>query len=248
MGSKSRIAKYIVPIIQDRLDENLTIYIEPFCGGGNVIDKIKCKNKIASDNNEYLIELFKNANKVKTELPDIVTKEHYKECKEACKYNDFSKYPMWYLAAIGFFASYSGKFYDGGFNGVGFLEERSKRHYYDEARRNFIKQIPNLKNIEFRYGDYEELYQEGMWFDCVFYCDIPYKNTTQYSTSIGFNYDRFWNWADRMSKNNTVLVSEYQAPNNWECIWSKPLPKTMNHGNNVQALERLFEIENSGEI
>lgn len=34
MGSKSRIAKYIVPIIQSCIDENnITEYYEPFVGG-----------------------------------------------------------------------------------------------------------------------------------------------------------------------------------------------------------------------
>ena len=35
MGSKSRIAKYIVPILQESIDSNnVTTYIEPFVGGG----------------------------------------------------------------------------------------------------------------------------------------------------------------------------------------------------------------------
>lgn len=34
MGSKSRISKYIVPIIQKYIDENaIKTYIEPFVGG-----------------------------------------------------------------------------------------------------------------------------------------------------------------------------------------------------------------------
>jgi DNA adenine methylase len=34
MGSKSRIAKYIVPIIQKYINENdIAMYIEPFVGG-----------------------------------------------------------------------------------------------------------------------------------------------------------------------------------------------------------------------
>lgn len=47
MGSKSRIAKDIIPIIQKYIDDNeITSYIEPFCGGANVIDKIKCKTEL----------------------------------------------------------------------------------------------------------------------------------------------------------------------------------------------------------
>lgn len=65
MGSKSRIAKYIVPIIQRYIDENnIECYIEPFCGGLNVIDKVKCEYKIASDIHRYLIALFKNIDKI----------------------------------------------------------------------------------------------------------------------------------------------------------------------------------------
>ena len=42
MGSKSRIAKHIVPIIQEKIKENnIKTYIEPFCGGCNIIDKIQ---------------------------------------------------------------------------------------------------------------------------------------------------------------------------------------------------------------
>ena len=59
MGSKSRIAKYIVPIIQKCIDDNnIRYYIEPFVGGANIIDKIICENKSGSDKNEYLIALL----------------------------------------------------------------------------------------------------------------------------------------------------------------------------------------------
>ena len=56
MGSKSRIAKHIVPIIQRRMEDyNIKTFIDCFCGGCNIIDKVKCNKKIASDNNEFLI-------------------------------------------------------------------------------------------------------------------------------------------------------------------------------------------------
>lgn len=242
MGSKSRIAKHIVPIIQRYIDENnIQYYIEPFCGGLNVIDKVKCNYKIASDNNDFLIELFKHRDKLNS-LPEIVTKEHYSECRQAYYDKDFSKYPQWYIGAIGFLASYSGRFYDGGFNGQGFLDGRSKRHYYDEAKRNLLAQVKSLSDIEFQCGDYEELYSEK-FCDCLFYCDIPYKGTKQYNTSLNFDYNRFWGWAEKMSERNIVLVSEYCAPSNWECIWQKDLLKTMNHGNNVNSVERLFKVK-----
>jgi DNA adenine methylase len=57
MGSKARFAKYLLPIIlKERTEEQY--YVEPFVGGCNIIDKVKGK-RIASDNNKYLIALWK---------------------------------------------------------------------------------------------------------------------------------------------------------------------------------------------
>lgn len=62
MGSKSRIKKYVVPILQKIIEENnIDTYIEPFVGGANVIDSIECPTKIGGDKSEPLIELLKYA-------------------------------------------------------------------------------------------------------------------------------------------------------------------------------------------
>lgn len=59
VGSKSRIAPAIVPIIQDYIDKSGTgTYIEPFVGGANVIDKIKAEYRVGFDKNGYLIALL----------------------------------------------------------------------------------------------------------------------------------------------------------------------------------------------
>lgn len=117
MGSKSRIAKHIVPIIQRYIDENnIKCYIEPFCGGLNVIDKVKCEYKIASDIHRYLIALFKNIDKIYT-LPDFITKEHYSEVRECFNENN-NCLEDWYIGAIRFLASYNGRFFDGGYAGL----------------------------------------------------------------------------------------------------------------------------------
>ena len=42
MGSKAKVARYIVPIIQEQIERSgYETYLEPFCGGCNVIDKIE---------------------------------------------------------------------------------------------------------------------------------------------------------------------------------------------------------------
>ena len=40
VGSKARISRHILPIIQGAIDRNgIETYVEPFVGGGNLIDK-----------------------------------------------------------------------------------------------------------------------------------------------------------------------------------------------------------------
>lgn len=106
MGSKSKIVNYILPIIQERLDNyNIKTYIEPFCGGCNVIDKVICEKRIASDNQKYLIAMFKNLDKI-LDLPDFITKEHYSEVRE-CFNKGLNTFEDWYIGAIGFLARYN---------------------------------------------------------------------------------------------------------------------------------------------
>ena len=66
------------------------------------------------------------------------------------------KYPDWYIGAIGFLASYNGKFF-GGRAGTVRTKINTIRNYYDEAKRNFLAQIPNLDGIEFGEFDYRQL-------------------------------------------------------------------------------------------
>lgn len=59
MGSKNRISKHLKPIIESYLIDK-DVYIEPFVGGANMIDKINFNNKIGSDLNKYVIESYKD--------------------------------------------------------------------------------------------------------------------------------------------------------------------------------------------
>lgn len=236
MGSKSRIAKYIVPILQSYIDKNgIENHIEPFIGGANIIDKIKCKNKYASDNNEYLIELYKNLDKINT-LPETITKEEYSKVRD-CYNNNSSNYEKWYVGAIGFLASYNGRFFDGGYAGIVHTKANTIRDYYDEAKRNLEKQIPNLKDIHWKCCDYKELKNIRNF---LIYCDIPYKDTKQYNTSKNFNHDVFWEWVRDKSKNNIVIVSECQAPKDMTCIWEQKIIRSIDNTKRVGSVEKLF--------
>lgn len=125
MGSKSRIAKDIVPIIQKCIDDNnIEIYIEPFVGGANVIDKINCKNKIGNDLNKYLIGLLSYVSN-NGELLQEVSRELYSEVRSNYL-KENNNYEDWYVGNIGFLASYNGRWFDGGFAKPGYEKTKNR--------------------------------------------------------------------------------------------------------------------------
>lgn len=235
VGSKSRIAKHIVPIIQSYIDNtSANFYLEPFVGGANVIDKISCDKKLGYDINHYLIELFKNMNQIAT-LPDEITAEEYSRVRKSCQTKD-NAYPDWYIGAVGFLASYNGKFF-GGRAGIVKTKINTYRNYYDEAKRNILAQLPNLQDVEFAEVDYQTI-DMSKFSGGVIYCDIPYMGTTGYENT--FDHTQFWKWAEKASETNIVLVSEQQAPENWKSIWSQPVKRTLDNASRQNITENLF--------
>lgn len=235
MGSKSRIAKYIVPIIQDYIDRSgFDAYVEPFCGGCNVIDKVVCKNRYANDKNHYLIELYKHVNEI-TKLPPYITKEHYDDVRCSYRTNN-RKYDDWYIGAIGFLASYNGRFFDGGYAGVVKTRSGQIRNYYDESKRNIMSQIDKLNPIVFSCMDY----QEFQIHNAVIYCDPPYEGTKQYGISKNFDHAKFWDWVRHVSKTNIVIISEMSAPEDFDCIWEQSVTRTIDNNKRVSGIEKLF--------
>lgn len=233
VGSKNRLAKDLAPIIQSYIDNNnITRYWEPFVGGANMIDKIKCKNKFGSDIHPYLIALLKQAQTDTSIFPETINKERYDNVRA-----NPQNYPDWFVGLVGFCASYNGKWWGGYANGVK-TKIGTIRNYTDEAIRNLVKQAPNLEDIEFSCKNYADC---GCGLkNYVIYCDIPYKSTTKYATSE-FDYESFYEWCRYMSKDNIVLISEYSMPDDFECIWSKELKCTLDKDSRTDRVEKLFK-------
>lgn len=239
MGSKSKVAKFIVPIIQEYIDKTKPwAYIEPFCGGCNIIDKVAAPKRFAHDKQKYLIALLQNLNRLDS-LPEFVSKKLYDDVRE-CYNRGTEKYSDWYIGAIGFLASYNGRFFDGGYAGIVKTKAGPERNYYKEALANLKAQAKSLKGVEFICGDYRLIDTEN----AVIYCDPPYDNTKEYSVSRKFDYEEFWRWVRKMSVNNIVLVSCNEAPEDFECIWQKDVKRTMNSADTkLRAIERLYIIK-----
>ena len=239
MGSKNRIAKHIVPIIQEKMKENnIQLYVEPFVGGANIIDKVVCEKKIGCDKQHYLIELYKNLDRFK-ELPDFIPKEHYDDVRN-CYNLKSDKFPAWYVGMIGFLASYNGRFFDGGYAGIVKTKDGKFRNYYAEAKRNLEKQIPSLQGIEWKSGDYRTTCSNVE--NALIYCDPPYKDAKRQKSDFEFYHDDFWDWCREMSERNIVLISEHAARDDFECIWEMPVKRTIDNTKRVAAVEKLFEL------
>ena len=235
MGSKSRIAKHIVPIIQHYIDHSgAAEYIEPFVGGANVIDKIDAPSRSGNDINPYLIALLSFMQRGGT-LPDGISYEEYSAVRA-----DKARFPAWFVGCAGFLASYNGRFFDGGYAGIVHTKAGTVRDYYAEARRNLIEQAQRLESIEFACKDYRMYSGQSTFKNCVIYCDPPYKGTKQYTNSGRFNYGEFWETMRQWSESNVVLVSEYNAPDDFTCIWEQPIFRTVDNTKRVPTMERMF--------
>ena len=185
-----------MPIIQKCIDENnIKIYYEPFVGGANMIDKIKCENRIGNDIHKELIAMWNELQKGWVP-PNHITEEEYISVR-----NNKEKYPNYYVGYVGFHATFGAKYFGGyarGFKADGI----TPRDESNEAYRNTMKQLPRILNVKFTNIDYRDLKIKN----AVIYCDPPYQGTTKYETE-SFEYDGFWNWCREMSKENWLFKS-----------------------------------------
>lgn len=237
MGSKNKYAKYIVPILQKAIDENnVDTYIECFVGGANIIDKIKCANRYGYDKSDTLIALLQQAQEDFSKVLEDGSRELWDKgkayVKDGIMPEDMS---LADIGAMEFFASFS----NGGFP-RGYAKNTLERNYFQEARRNLEAQAPDLKGIVFKCQDYRDLDRETK--GAVIYLDPPYEGTKKYgyASQPQIDYDEFWEWVRKISKDNYVFVSEQSAPQDFDIIWEQPATRTTNKENNYKAIERLF--------
>ena len=227
MGSKNRIAKELIPIITKDLKPNQW-YVEPFVGGANMIDKIEHPYKLGADNNKYLIALLEAVQNGQ-ELPEHITKDEYIAVK-----TNKDNYPDWYVGFVGFISSFRAKFF-GGYSGYYTTKTGIQRNYIKERINNILKQ--NLDGIKLVCSSYDAL---DIPANSIIYCDPPYNGTTKYKDS--FDSDAFWQWCrDKAKEGHTVYVSEYNAPEDFKCIWEKQINSNLG-GTSKTATEKLFTI------
>ena len=232
VGGKKKLAKYICPILQKELDTGkYSAYVEPFGGGGNIMENINFPVRYFYDINKYLIAFYKALQDGwEMPQPNSFGAEHYNEVKSSFKAKDW-KYPDYYYGYMMFVPSYNGKMW-GSYAKDGRLPYQ-KEHYLS-VKENFLK----IKDCVFEAKSYENL----AFNNCLIYCDIPYRESKKQYYDIAFDYKKFYDWARVNSKNNKIFISETTMPDDFKIIWEKEYMRTLGHQKNFSITEKLYTI------
>ena len=231
-GSKTKMSKVIKNIVKNNISEN-DWYVEPFVGGCNSFSSINHKKKLGCDANKYIIALWKDIQAGTFIAPKVVTEMVYNDIKK-----DYLEqtgiYPDSLIGYVGFACSYG----SGWWNGYAHYNEKKNEDHVAEARNGLIKQVFDFKGLHnsiFINCNYKDIILTESAF---IYCDPPYHGTKQYQDK--FNNKEFWEWCrEQIYAGNKVLVSEYNAPDDFICIWSKEMQDGMGNNSN-KKVEKLF--------
>lgn len=164
------------------------------------------------------------------ELPEYISEEEYKHIK-------YNKDEDKVLAGfVGFSCSFGGRFFEG------YARDKTQRNYALAGKRSLLKTMTNLQNAEFSCLDYRDvIIPDGS----VVYADPPYLGTTAIHNQK-FDTETFWEYMRQISRHNQVFISEQTAPDDFECIWEKPVTRTLdrNKDNQFKVIEKLFIHKN----
>lgn len=228
MGGKAHIAKKIVGAILANTEARGT-WVEPFVGGGNVMEHAAPHFKEARgyDIHPDLILLWRHVASGGT-LPETVTREMYVEHRHAD--------PSWLRGFLGFGASFGGKWFGG-------FAQSPGRLIWQEGLRTVARQATVFQQhgVQFERADFATLWPDP---GSVVYCDPPYLGTTAYTTG-GFDHERFYRVLQGWAADCFVYVSEYQVlPGvRHEVIWEYAHRTTLKRDVNAEVrTEKLFRI------
>ena len=228
MGGKHRLAKHLLNVM---LPSHEGAWIEPFVGSASVIAHVPQEyQRIGSDLNPYLIDLHR-ALQSGWVPPTNLTNEEWRAIRDHKDHYDPAL-----VAFAGFGCSYGARW----FEGYARSPKSPTTNHAAATARNLEHMRPLLAGIDFRHGSYDELVLPSP--PGTIYADPPYAGTKPYSGLPKFNHGRFWRWATLQARRGyKVYVSEFTAPEGWECIWEKERPISLTKDTGAKrGIERLF--------
>jgi len=227
LGSKFKMAKYICPILQSHLKDGMAFY-DVFSGAMNIVQNIKCDKRFANDIHPYVIACYRGLVYEGFIPPSSLTRDEYYDVKlNKCKYSDAM------IGFVGFGGSFSGKWF------TAYAQDTAKRQNYClESYNKIMKQKDSLQGVIFSCGSYDSIEFEP---NSLIYCDPPYRNTERYKYNI--DHDKFYAWCrEKAKEGHTVIVSELDMPDDFECIWQKERNLCVNfEAKNRRLTEKLWK-------
>ena len=241
-GGKKRLGKHIYKVIKEvenQLCDEKIPYFEPFCGmigvGIHFVREEGNRKIRFCDLNGDLIEMWKGFQGGWKPKP-VCSKEQYEKLKR-------SKSPSKERGFYGITCSYSGMF----FHAYRGIIKQSGQNPLKNGLNGISKYTDDMKGKNVRFLN-SRTYNKFKPKNTLIYCDPPYKGTTQYDIKLvgNFNHNKFWEKVKEWGQDNTVLISEYEAPQFVECIWEKHIKLDIRDKNNFKKnrIEKLFKYEN----
>jgi DNA adenine methylase len=223
VGDKYKLIKEI----KQYFPKKINTFIEPFVGGGNVICEIEAENKTGYDSNKCTIQALKL---IRDNL-DIIPKDNaqyteddYKKSLARIRSGRGSKIDCF----ASFVYSWGAKFCGG------WRRDRKTRDHIAEAYRSAVKQSEKLKGVYLLTADYRDIAELDT--PSTIYCDPPYARKTNYAKDK-FNSDEFWEWCRvKTREGHIVIVSEYEAPSDFNIVFIKEQVNSLNDNKTVEKL------------
>jgi len=261
MGGKFRqstaITKELVRMqeLRNELAHQNTTYLEPFCGALGAARKaipalanLGITRFVMSDGSEALITMWQ-AFVDGWDPPDWVTPEEYLVLKNTQDPQD----PM--TAHVGFGASFGASF----FSAYAFRHDLDRAKHIQVTAKNTSKEKAALLRkykVELHNTDYQN------WGDergAVFYLDPPYHGRTKAHDFDTFDNDAYWEWAKELSMQNDVIVTGFEAPDDWTTLYSwgdtvawrggGPTQSSLDKAESPKRIdERIFRYVNSQQL
>lgn len=269
IGSKKKISKKIIEIIKQNFGTDKTIY-DLFGGGGAITLECKLQDlnvvyndidpipgqmiqKILSEDRVYLKTLICSRN----EFFEIKDKEN-KTIDDHLKLliNSFGNNNKDYL--------YSKKISDTKYNLAKEIIEKHDCFYGYKQTKTFkdvsrsgkkllrlqqlerLVQVENIKitpSIDIQNKDYKEFSDIK---DSIIYLDPPYEKARKKYKHNNLDYKEFYSWCKSMSKDNIVLISGYNMPEDFEVVYEFTKTKsTMQGGQHESKYEKLFMVKDN---
>jgi DNA adenine methylase len=238
LGGKSRLKKYLAPIIDAERTDGAWVW-DAFCGGLAMTEALSVKGPvIASDANAALISLYR-AIAAGWTPPEHVSKADWQAAKDLPD-NDPRK------GYIGFGCSFGGMYFSSYVQPEAVLEVKSgpatghtfTRRYHAATFDVLKRQVPKASLISCtNFLDFP-VQQLGL---AAVYCDPPYAGTVQYAGVPAFDHAAFVRKVAEWSEVCPVYVSEYSYPEG-VLVFERPAPKGCTMAKEA-AVERMYKVD-----